>query len=532
MKRLLFPAFALFLAGLAAPLLRAVPVASPDGRLVADITLNADGAPRYTVARDGKIVLAESRLGLVRDDADFSTGLVLEKTSRVSTVRDRYELRVSKRLRHDYRAHRRVFALATRDGKRMDLVVQVSDDGVAFRYVFPEKSAERRTILADRSTFRLPAGSVAWLQAMQVAKSGWEKTNPAYEEFYQKEIPVGTPSPLGQGWVYPALFRAGDTWLALTEAALGRGDAASRLAHLSPEGEYAIAWPDARETMRGEPVLPSSTLPWATPWRVVAIGELKTLVESTLGTDLAAPAAVKPPRGSVRPGRASWSWPLLGDPSVKFDTQRRFIDYAADMGWEYCLVDGLWDTQIGYEKIRELSAYAQSKNVGLLLWYNSNGDWNTAYQTPKHKLLTRENRLAEFARLRDMGVKGMKIDFFAGDGRPVVEYYHDLLRDAAEFGLLVNFHGTTLPRGWQRTYPNLMTAEAIRGLEYITFEQKDADQQPSHCAMLPFTRNLFDPMDFTPVVLDKLPGGKKRRTTVGFELALSVLFTSGIQHFA
>lgn len=511
----------------------AVPVASPNGRLVADFTVDAGGAPRYTVALDGKPVLLESALGLVRDDADFSTGLVLEKSSRVTSVRDRYELLVSKRRQHDYRANRREFALAAKDGRRLDIVFQVSDDGVAFRYRFPEKSAEVRTLLADRSTFRFPAETVAWLQAMQVSKTGFEKTNPAYEEYYRKEIPAGTPSPLGQGWVYPALFRSGGgAWAVVSEGSLGRGDAATRLAHLSPNGEYAVAFPDARETLGGRPVNPASTLPWTLPWRFVAVGDLKTIVESTLGTDLAAPAAVKPPAGSVRPGKSSWSWVLLGDNHTVYDTQKRFIDYSADMGWAYCLVDADWDRKIGYEKMRELAAHARAKNVGLLLWYNSAGDWNTVKYTPRDKLLTRESRLAEFARLRDIGIKGVKIDFFGGDGRPVIDYYLDILEDSAPFGLLINFHGATLPRGWQRTYPHLMTVEAVRGFENFTFQQRDADQHPSHAAMMPFTRNLFDPMDFTPMALDRLPGKKVRRTTAASELAQAVLFTSGIQHYA
>jgi hypothetical protein len=146
-------------------------------------------------------------------------------------------------------------------------------------------------------------------------------------------------------------------------------------------------------------------------------------------------------------------------------------------------------------------------------------------------LLTREGRLKEFARIKELGVAGLKIDFFGGDGQSMISYYHDLLQDAAPFGFLMNFHGCTLPRGWQRTYPHLMTMESIRGLEYMTFEQVNADQGPTHIAMLPFTRNVFDPMDFTPVVLDAMPG-IQRRTTSACELATAVLFTSGIQHYA
>jgi alpha-glucosidase len=211
--------------------------------------------------------------------------------------------------------------------------------------------------------------------------------------------------------------------------------------------------------------------------------------------------------------------------------QKRFVDYAAEMGWRYCLVDALWDKQIGYEKIQELVDYARGKNVSILVWYNSGGDWNSAPQTPRDRMLTHESRVKEFDRLKQMGVAGLKVDFFGGDGQSQIHYYLDILEDAAPYGFLMNFHGATLPRGWQRTYPHLMTVEAIRGLEFVTFEQRNADQEPSHAAMLPFTRNVFDPMDFTPVVLDRIRR-IERRTTSGFELALAVLFTSGIQHYA
>jgi hypothetical protein len=201
------------------------------------------------------------------------------------------------------------------------------------------------------------------------------------------------------------------------------------------------------------------------------------------------------------------------------------------MGWRYCLVDALWDKQIGDEKLADLVEYARRKKVKILVWYNSAGSWNTTPQTPRNRMLTHASRVEEFEKLQAMGVAGLKVDFFGGDGQSMIAYYHDILADAAPYGFAMNFHGATLPRGWQRTYPHLMTMEAIRGLEFVTFEQRNADEEPAHAAMLPFTRNVFDPMDFTPVVLDRIRN-IERRTTSAFELALSVLFTSGIQHYA
>jgi hypothetical protein len=232
------------------------------------------------------------------------------------------------------------------------------------------------------------------------------------------------------------------------------------------------------------------------------------------------------------PGRASWSWPLLGDDKTVVKVQKQFIDYAAEMGWQYTLVDAVWDRQIGYNGLKELVEYARPKNVKILVWYNSAGEWNTTPQTPRDRMFDPATRRAELQKIKDLGVAGVKIDFFAGDAQSTIAYYHDLLEDTAKIGLSANFHGATLPRGWQRTYPNLMTMESVRGLEFNTFEQRNAEESPTHNAMLPFTRNVFDPMDFTPVVLDRINNIIERRTSAAFELATSVLFTSGIQHFA
>jgi alpha-glucosidase len=504
-------------------------VQSPNGQLTVKFSVN-EGAPRYSVELSGKPVLQESKLGLVRDDVDFSKGLKLVSASPSKTVTDDYEIVTAKRRNNHYVANQKIFHLATAAGHKLDVVFQVSNDGIAFRYVFPETNAAVHKLSEEVSSFHFLPETKAWLQPMAVAKSGWEKTNPSYEEYYQKEIPVGTPSKLGAGWIFPALFRSGDTWLLVSETGVGRNYCGSRLRSASPNGEYSIGFADPREVYPGGPANPESTLPWTTPWRLIVIGSLKTVTESTLGIDLAdAPAPTM--HRIAEPGKASWSWPLMGDGSCVYDVQKRFIDYAAEMGWRYCLIDALWDTQIGYDKIKELVDYAKTKNVKILLWYNSNGTWNSAPQTPRHRMVTHESRIQEFDRLKEMGVAGLKIDFFGGDGQSMMAYYHDILTDAAPYGFAMNFHGTTLPRGWERTYPNLMTMEAIRGLEFCTFEQANADQEPTHAAMLPFTRNVFDPMDFTPMVLDKIPR-IQRRTTSAFELALSVLFVSGIQHYA
>ncbi len=521
------------LLGAALPAFAAAPLAtveSPDGGVRVEMSRDAEGRPLWRLLREGREVVAPSPLGLVGESADLSRDLSFVSAGAVETVADDYELLSGKRRHNHYRANRRVLHWRDAKGNALDIVWQVSDDGAAFRYALDKAIPGMKTLRRDAATFRLPPTARAWLQPMSVAKTGWSRTNPSYEEYYLRDVAVGTPSPLGTGWVFPALFRAGEDWVLLSEGSLRRGDAGSRLLDGERAGEYSIGFPDPRETLPGGASDPwIESWPWRSPWRIVAVGSLATVADSTLGTDLADPPAAP---GKPQPGKASWSWPLLGDDKTVYDVQKQFIEYAANMGWRYTLIDALWDKQIGEARMRELVDYARGRNVAILLWYNSAGDWNDAPQTPRGLMLTRESRIREFERLKAMGVAGLKIDFFGGDGSSMIAYYLDILRDAAPYGFQLNFHGATLPRGWQRTWPNLMTMEAVRGLEFATFEQANADQVATHAATLPFVRNVFDPMDFTPMALVKLNDRIKRRTTAPFELAQSVLFVSGIQHYA
>jgi alpha-glucosidase len=508
-------------------------ITSPDKHLSVKVWLEKDGKVRYAASYNGTAVLQPSVLGLVRSDEDFSKKLSWLAVSANREVKDDYTLLTAKKHTISYRANERLIHLRSAQGGRMNIVFRLSDDGLAFRYEFPDGPAGTCIIKNETTSFHLPAGTKAWLQPMSPAKSGWEHTNPSYEEHYLQDIDAGTPSPLKAGWVYPALFRYRDTWLLVSETAVDSNYCGTRLINDSANTTYRVGFPDKREIFPGGDIYPVKTgAPWRTPWRIVAVGSLETIIESTLGTDLAAPPAVQVDPSVIRPGKASWSWIMSKDDSMVYSEQKRYIDFAAGMRWQYCLIDVNWDTKIGYDKIKELSAYAAEKNIGLLLWYNSAGDWNTTPYHPKSKLLTHEARQKEFQRLQEMGIKGVKIDFFGGDGQSVIKYYIDILHDAAKYNLLVNFHGATLPRGWQRTYPHLMTTEAVRGFEMVTFMQEDADREATHCTMLPFTRNAFDPMDFTPMNLHKIPTQVQRKTTAGFELALSVLFLSGIQHYA
>jgi len=506
-------------------------VKSPDTRISVAVWLTLNGEPAYSVVHSGSTILKQSKLGIVRSDGNFFSDLSLDSVSDVQSVSDNYTLLHGKRLRCTYFGNKRVFYLRNAAGQKIEIAFQVSNDGVAFRYHFSGKTDSTVKVFKEETSFHFDLSTKAFLQPCDDARTGWSYSAPSYENYYQMDIPAGTIAPNQAGWVMPALFHVGKYWMSITETALDTNYCGSRLSQFSPDGEYAIQFPEPQESKSGGPVLPESRLPWYTPWRIIAVTDnLAGLVESTIETDLAAPAQYDV-SSWLQPGVSSWSWVILKDTATEYRTQRRFIDFAASMHWKYCLIDALWDTQIGYDTVKQLVDYAKTKDVKILLWYNSAGDWNTTTLTPRDKLLTEKTRRAEFQKLKEMGVSGVKVDFFGGDGQSMIHYYIDILKDAAQYSLAVNFHGATFPRGWSRTYPNLVSMEAIRGEEYVTFGQYFADNQPSHCAVIPFTRNLFDPMDFTPVNFSGIPN-EKRRTTGGFEIALSVIFTSGIQHIA
>jgi len=503
-------------------------IASPDKHLQVHL-INDDSGLHYSITRGDKTIVKNSALGLELTDADFTKKISIKNTSAIKTINDDYEMMVGKKHKIHYQANEQTYTIKNSAGQELDITFRLSNDGVAFRYHVANPAKKLLQFKNETTSFAFADTTKAWMQPMSVAKTGWSRVNPAYEEHYLIDVPIGTVSPSPAGWVFPALFKVDNTWVALSESNMDGSFHASRLQPNSANGEYKIGTPSDVEIFPNGKLLAETSGDMTTPWRVLAVGDLATVMQSTLVTDVADPA-IPFDKKLVQPGQASWSWPLMGDNQTVYDVQKKFIDYAADMHWDYTLIDSMWDSQIGYEKIKELIDYAATKNIGILLWYNSNGDWNDAPQTPRHLMLTHESRVKEFARLRDMGVKGLKIDFFGGDGKSMIAYYVDILKDAADYGLLINFHGATLPRGWQRTYPNLMTAEAIKGFEFTTFSQVDQDAAPAHIATALFARNLFDPMDYTPMVFGDIPN-IKRATRNGFEIAESILFISGIQHF-
>jgi hypothetical protein len=517
----------------------ALELASPDGRVRALIALQG-GQLGYRILLDGQEVVARSLLGLATNVGDFTSHLQIAAETAPADVRATYDLPMGKASHVDRPGREATITLRSATGTRLDVKFRLADDGLAFAYRFSNDAGSAAgdapiIIRREATSFALPAGSTAFLHPMAVAKSGWMRTQPSYEEHYAIDQPVGRPAPLGQGWCLPALFKVADRgWVLVGETGVSANSCGARLAQDSAGGVYRIDLPQQQEQLSSDPVEPRVAAGAWLPWRFVVVGKtLAPIVETTMPTDLVEP--LYPPESPPRPGRAAWSWLPLKDDNITEPVQRRFIDMAAELRFEYVLVDNWWDQKIGREKIEELAEYARAKGVGLILWYNSNGSWNDAPQTPQDRMDTPEARAEEMAWLRRIGIKGIKVDFFGGDKQSVMQLYDAILRDAAQAGLAVNFHGATIPRGWDRMYPNFVTCEAVRGMEFCTFEQPNADQEPVHATVLPFTRNAIGPMDFTPLMVGPRLGpgdsGPRRRTSLAFEFALPVLFYSAVQHF-
>jgi kynurenine formamidase len=510
----------------------ALEITSPDGNLKAAISVE-DGRLGYTVTLNGQELVVWSPLGLETSVGDFRTGVKIVDEGSLETVKKSYDTPLGKQSHVDVDARQQTFQIENAAGQKLDVRFYVANDGVAFSYRIPKLEGEIE-VLSEATSFAFPEKTRAILHPMAVAKTGWSRTQPSYEEYYV-DAPTGEPSTMNQGWCLPALFKVADRgWVLIGETAVDPDYFGSRLAHESPHGVYKIDLPQKEEHLPESPTTATVAAGRWLPWRFLVVGEsLAPIVASTLATDLVEPLYELD--WQPRPGRVAWSWLPLKDANTIEPVQRKFIDMAAALGFEYTLIDADWDRQIGREKIEQLADYANDKGVRLLLWYNSNGEWNDAPYTPQDCMHTPEARAKEMAWLEKTGIAGIKVDFFGGDKQDVMALYDAILRDAAKHKLLVNFHGATIPRGWDRMYPNFATCEAVRGMEFCTFEQVNADQQAKHCTMLPFTRNVIGPMDFTPTMIgEKLApfdNAPSRKTTLAFELALPILFHSPVQHF-
>ncbi len=510
-------------------------VASPDGKLV--VTINDEGGkPTYTVSYEGQIVLTPSALGLQTNIGDFTQNLSL-KSCDSNTIKDHYTVRNIKQQTVDYEAAEAVCHFTQGNKAVMDVTFRVSNRDVAYRYrIFPKGETRVCVVEREASAFAMPENTTTFLCPQSSPMHGFARTSPSYETSYDLDVPVGRNG-WGEGYTFPCLFKvpaAQPVWVLISETGTDGDYVGCRLLN-EGTGNYRIGFPQQGEMNGVGSVTPAISLPGDTPWRTITVGPLANIVETTVPFDLVQPK-YKASQEYIY-GKGSWSWIIGMDSSCNFDEQKRYIDFSAAMGYQSVLIDAFWDRQIGYDRIAELARYGKTKGVGLFLWYNSNGSWNDAPQTPIGKMNNARIRRAEMKWMHDNGIRGIKVDFFGGDKQPMMQLYEDILADANDFGLLVIFHGCTLPRGWERMYPNYAASEAVLASENMHFGQGSCDAEARNACIHPFIRNTVGSMDFGGSTLNKFYNadnqhGTHRVTSDVYALATAVLFQSAVQHFA
>ncbi|GAB1415755.1 glycoside hydrolase family 97 protein [Paludibacter sp.] len=514
-----------------------ISISSPDKNLVINVFLNPQGSVNYNAKYKDKIIIEDSPLGIITNISDFSKNLKLVDNKEVLIDKKYTQDRIKKSEIH-YVANEIICLYENPKKEKLSIVFRVSNNNIAIKYQLAQNGETSRCIIEKELTgFRFPSFTTTFLTPQATPMIGWKKTKPSYEEEYVPDEPIGTPSKYGVGYTFPGLFRVGNNgWALISETGVSSLYCGSKLSEGTKDGLYSIAFPEPGENNGIGLAKPAIALPGETPWRTITIGDnLKPIVETTIPFDVVEP--LYKPSQEYKFGRSTWSWIMWQDNSVNWNDQVRYIDLAAEMGYEYVLIDGLWDKQIGYDKIPSLVKYAQSKGVDVFLWYNSNGFWNDAPQGPKQKMHTSTVRKKEMAWLKELGVKGLKVDFFGGDKQETMKLYEDILSDANDYGLMIIFHGCTLPRGWERMYPNYVGSEAVLASENLIFSQHSNDTEAYNACLHPFIRNSVGCMEFGPVLLNKRHnrnnnGGNIRKTTDIFQIATAVLFQNPVQMFA
>ena len=478
-----------------------------------DVT-SPNGKLSVTTADNKLVISYDKQKALELADIPFSK---LELANKVKTD---YKMLEGKRLHCTNEANEYQASI----GKDAKIVMRLYNDGIAFRYEYSNLQNQKHP--EEKTVYMIPEGTKRWFMQWAESYEGFFPQNTTY-----KETPVPSFSGVFKSadgwcnrWSYPALLEASDGVFALiSEANIERRQSASSLYN---DGErYKVVQDKNELDLNGN---------WHTPWRVVIIGSLADIVQSTLVTDVSEPSKLNDTNW-IQPGVVSWIYWAYNHGSNDFNIIKKYVDMAVTLKLPYVLIDAEWDEMNkieanGGKTIEDAVAYANSKGVKPLIWYNSSVGWIDGAPTPKFRLNKPEDREKEFAWCEKIGVAGVKIDFFSGDNQANMDYCQDLLESAARHHLLVNFHGAPIPRGWQRTYPNLLSTEGVYGAEWYnnvaTFTKKAA----SHNATLPFTRNVIGPMDYTPCAFSD--SQHPHITSKGHELALTVLFESGLQHLA
>lgn len=516
---------------------QSVSVNGPDGKLQLTVSCpSANGEVSYAVTYNGKQMLESSPLGMETNVGDFYRGLQL-KEHKVTALDTVYEQSRIKASHIHYRANELLCSFVNGEGKNVQITFRVSNNDVAFRYTLPREQGKGSvTVNSERTGFRFPSQTTTFLCPQSDAMIGWKRTKPSYEEEYKADTPMNERSGYGHGYTFPCLFKVGDDgWVLLSETGVDSRYCGSRLSDWD-NGVYRIAFPMPEENNGNGTVAPAFSLPGSTPWRTVTVGEtLKPIVETTVPWDVVEPRYTT--THDYKSGRGTWSWILWQDGSINYDDQVRYVDLAAAMGYEYVLIDNWWDNNIGRDRMEQFIKYARSKGVEVFLWYSSSGYWNDIEQSPVNRMDNSIARKQEMRWLQSQGVKGIKVDFFGGDKQETLHLYEEILSDADDHGLMVIFHGCTLPRGWERMYPNYVGSEAVLASENLVFSQHFCDNEAFNATLHPFIRNAVGCMEFGGVFLNKClnrsnDGGTIRRTTDIFQLATAVLFQNPIQNFA
>lgn len=510
-------------------------ISSPDKQLKVSV-FTAEGKPQYTVTYNGKTILEYSPLGLKTNEGDFSTGMkYLGKQE--GTVDKSYTQQKIKKSAIHYVANTLTCSFENAKQKKLAIVFQVSNNDIAFRYELPAWGERMSCVIESEATgYKFPAVTTTFLSPMMSPMTGFARTAPSYESGYDSDAPVGKATNHRNGYVFPGLFHIGsDGWVLLSETGVSSLYCASHLSNGMADGLFTIEFPDARQNNGFGSTGAALALPGVTPWRTITVGaDLKPIVETTIPFDVVDPLYTA--MQQYKYGRSTWSWIVWQDNSMNYDDQLKYIDLAAAMKFEYILMDAFWDKNIGKERLKQLVKYAASKKVGVFLWYNSNGSFNDAPQTPRNKMNTSVERKKEMAWLRETGIKGLKVDFWGGDKQETMRLYEDVLSDANDYGLMIIFHGATLPRGWEVMYPNYVGSEAVLASEMLIFSQGVRESEAYYAALHPFIRNAVGSMEFGGVLLNQYlvksnKDRNRRLTTDAFQLATSVLFQNPVQMF-
>lgn len=506
-------------------------ISSPDSRLKVNL-----GEGAYSVTYDGREMMGRSSLGFVTSDNDCSVFSVLSVEQSSGTVD--YSLEKIKKS-HVVKAYTSaVEQCVSRDGFRFNIEWRVFDNDIAFRYVIPavgQRGSVR--MMSEETYFNFPAGTTGYITPQSDAMVGWKRTKPSYEEFYEVGEPISKRSEFGHGYTFPCLFRVEESgWVLVSETGVDSHYCGSRLSDFDSTKGYKLEFPMPEENNGNGTSEPAFSLPGATPWRTITVGCTPApIAETTIAFDVVEPRYESAFKYEF--GKGTWSWILWQDNSINWDDQVKFIDLSAAMGFKYCLIDNFWDQNIGRERMAELVKYAASKGISIFLWYSSSGWWNDITQGPINVMSEPIVRKAEMRWLHKIGVKGIKVDFFGGDKQETIRHYENILSDADDNGLMVIFHGCTLPRGWEKMYPNYVGSEAVRASENLIFSQHDCDLEALSATLHPFIRNAVACMEYGGSFLNEQMNrdnvhGNTRRTTDAFSCATAVLFQNPIQNFA